>query len=271
MRPDYGTFLGHLQHLGMRLIRRRSDAAPRASHGLLDEFERFVKRIRVIPLAAPILLFAGLGLGRLTTSALELPATAAVRDPTHTREVPRVQIEALTRTMGAIRSHGDTTVGFLTLYRNHVLPVEQVLHRRGMTRATARQVAWPLVEHASRKGLDPATVVSVLLVESQGNPHATSPVGARGLMQVMPGWAGQWGGCGHNLYGIDDNLCTGTSLLAWYLKRAGGDEHRALLGYNGCAGGSSGCGRYPARIERLRAQIQREIHAVRQRPPRLIR
>lgn len=254
----------------MRLLRRRSDEAPRARHGLLEEFERFVKRVRVVPLAAPILLFAGWGLGRVTTRALALPATAAVHDPTHAREVPRVQLEALTRTMGAIRTHGDRTVSYVTLYRNHVLPVEQVLRRRGLERSTARRVAWPLVEHATRKGLDLATVVSVLLIESQGNPHATSPVGARGLMQVMPGWAGQWGGCGRNLYSIDDNLCTGTSLLAWYLNRADGDEHRALLGYNGCSSGSAGCGRYPARIERLRDQIQREIHAVRQRPPRLV-
>jgi soluble lytic murein transglycosylase-like protein len=255
----------------MALLRRRSDAAPRR-HNLLDEAERLLKRVRMIPLAAPILLFAGWGLGKVTTRALELPAAAAVRDPTHAREVPRVQIEALTRSMGAIRVDGEKTVRYVNLYRNHILPVEQVLRRRGLTRWAARQVAWPLVQHAQRKGLDPATVVSVMLVESEGNPHATSAVGARGLMQVMPLWAGQWGGCGRNLYSIDDNLCTGTSVLAWYMNRADGNTHRALLGYNGCRDGTNtpDCHKYPARIERLRQEIGREIEAIRLRPPRLL-
>ena len=173
------------------------------------------------------------------TRALELPASAAVHDPTHAREVPRGQIDALTHSMTELRVDGAKTVDYVTLYRNHVLPVEQVLRRRGISRATARRVAWPLVQHASRKKVDPATVVSVLLIESEGNPHATSKVGAKGLMQVMPTWAGQWRGCGSNLYAIDDNLCTGTSLLAWYLNRADGDRHRALLGYNGCVLGTN--------------------------------
>lgn len=256
----------------MRLITRRSDEAP-GRRSLLDEFERLLRRVRVVPLAAPILLFAGWGLGRVTTRALELPASAVVRDRARVREVPRVQIEALTRTMSALSVDGQQTVNFVTKYRNHVLPVEQVLRRRGVSSATARRVAWPLVEHAQDKGVDPATVVSVLLVESEGNPHATNAgSGARGLMQVMPFWAGQWGGCGHNLYSIDDNLCTGTSLLAWYLNRSDGDRHRALLGYNGCVHGTNtpDCHKYPARIERLREEIQQEITSIRQRPPRLL-
>lgn len=256
----------------MNLLKRRSNVTASGRRSLLEELEGLLKRVRVIPLAAPVLLFAGFGLGKVTTRALELPASAAVHDPTHAREVPRVQIEALTRSMGELRVDGAKTVDYVTLYTNHVLPVEQVLRSRGISRATARRVAWPLVEHASRKKVDPATVVSVLLIESEGNPHATSSVGARGLMQVMPLWAGHWGGCGSNLYSIDDNLCTGTSLLAWYLNRADGDRHRALLGYNGCREGTNtpDCHKYPARIERLRDQIDREIRAIRQRPPRLI-
>ncbi len=256
----------------MKRFRRQSDDA-RGSRGLVDELDRLVRRIRVVPLAAPILLFAGWGLGKVTTRALELPANAVVRDRARVHEVPRVQIEALTRTMSAIRSDGAETVDFVTTYRNHVLPVEQVLRRRGVQPTTARRVAWPLVEHAQNKGLDPATVVSVLLVESEGNPNARNAgSGARGLMQVMPFWAGRMGGCGHNLYSIDDNLCTGTSLLAWSLDRSDGDQHEALLGYNGCVHGTNtpSCHKYPARIERLRQEIQQEIVSIRKRPPRLL-
>lgn len=255
----------------MKLFRRQGDDA-RGRRGLVEELDRLFRRVRVIPLAAPILLFAGWGLGKATSRALALPPNAVVRDRARAREVPPVQIEALTRSMGALRANGKQTVDFLTLYRNHVMPVEQVLRRRGLPRSTARQVAWPLVEHAQQRGLDPATVVSVLLVESEGNPHATNAgSGARGLMQVMPFWAGR-GGCGRNLYSIDDNLCTGTSLLAWYLDQSEGDQHRALLGYNGCVHGTNtpNCHKYPDRIERLRQQIQREITSLRNRPVRLL-
>jgi hypothetical protein len=256
----------------MNLFNRRNAPASGRSD-LLGQLERLLKHIRIVPLAAPVLLFAGFGLGKVTTRALELPARAAMHDPDHAREVPRVQIEALTRSMSTLRVDGARTVDYVTLYRNHILPVEQVLRQRGISGTTARRMAWPLVQHANRKGLDPAMVVSVLLVESEGNPHATNGhSGARGLMQVMPFWAGQWRGCGTNLYSIDDNLCTGTSILAWYIDHNDANEHRALLGYNGCVHGTvtPDCHKYPLRIERLRQQIDREIQSVRQRPPRIL-
>src|SRR5512140_149536 len=144
----------------MNLLKRRRNDTASGRRSLLEECEGLLKRIRVIPLAAPVLLFAGFGLGKVTTRALELPSSAAVHDPTHAREVPRVQIEALTRSMGELKVDGAKTVDYVTTYRNHVLPVEQVLRRRGISRTTARRVAWPLVEHANRQNGDAATVVS---------------------------------------------------------------------------------------------------------------
>ena len=44
----------------------------------------------------------------------------------------------------------------------------------------------------------------------------------------MPAWAGYWRGCARDLYDIEGNLCNGTSILAWYMDRFGGDEKRAL-------------------------------------------
>jgi soluble lytic murein transglycosylase-like protein len=87
-------------------------------------------------------------------------------------------------------------------------------------------------------------------------------------MQVMPSWAGHWRGCGRNLYDIEDNLCHGTRILAWYIERFGGDERRALLGYNGCVRGTNtpNCKTYPDKIDRVRRQIRNELEAARRFP-----
>ena len=43
-----------------------------------------------------------------------------------------------------------------------------------------------IVASSARHGLDPSLVLAIMTVESTGRPHARSPKGALGLMQVMP-------------------------------------------------------------------------------------
>lgn len=227
---------------------------------MVDELERLLKRVVIVPVVLlPILLLSGLSLGKATTRGIALPADAPVRiaAAAHT---PREHLEALSHHMSSLRYHGRETEEYVLLYRNHVRPVEQSLQGRGIDPALARRVAWPLVEYSYERGLDPATVVAVLLVESNGRPHVTSFMGARGLMQIMPLHQGRWQGCGDDMYDIDNNLCYGTSILAWLLGRYNGDERRALLAYNGCVRGTNtpNCHTYPAKVKRIRDQIQRD-------------
>ncbi len=250
----------------MKHSRRKTDSEIPARTGFAEELERWKRRARALPLAAPILLLAGFGVGDLTNRALELPEGTEVRAPS-ANHVPRVRIDALSRMMSNLRKDGSHTVSYVTSYKNEVAPVEQVLRRRGVPRVTARTIAWPLVENAKKHDIEPATLVSIMLMESDGIPSARSSVGARGLMQVMPFWAGQWRGCGSDLYDIEDNLCNGSNILAYYL-RVKGDERSALLGYNGCVRGTNtpGCHSYPDKFTRLKSQVVREIDAARSRP-----
>ncbi|MGH7466561.1 MAG: transglycosylase SLT domain-containing protein [Longimicrobiales bacterium] len=227
----------------------------------MHEVERVLRSLRALPLAAPLLLLVGFGAGELAKVALRIPDDGAARETTE-KTVPRVHLDALSNRMTAMRDDGKLTVDYVTMYRDHVEPVERALRRRGVSRSAARKISWPLVQESQRKGLDPATVAAILIVESGGKATARSSVGARGLMQVMPGWIGHWkrDGCGRDLYDIKDNLCNGTSILAWYLEQHG-TERKALLGYNGCVRGTNTprCFTYPEKVWRLREEIRQEI------------
>jgi soluble lytic murein transglycosylase-like protein len=234
---------------------------------MIGELERWWRRLRVLPLAGLVLIAGGFGLGNKTTQWLGLPDSTPVR-AARSPEFPAIYLQSLSRNMQRLRTDGENTFGYVAMYREHVEPVEKALIKRGVPAATARQVAWPLVEHSYRRNLDPATVVAVMLVESGGRPRVTSSVGARGLMQVMPLWAGHWRNCGSDLYDIDANLCNGTEILSFYYRRNNGDERRALLGYNGCVRGTNtpNCHTYPDKVDRLRTQIQRDLRQARTGP-----
>lgn len=250
----------------MRIFRRRESLDASSNRGMMEELEVIWRRIRTLALGAPVLLLVGFGAGDLANRLLSVPADKAVRFTT-TKDVPRFHLDAIGITLNRIHREGSRTVDYVTTYREDIEPVEKVLRRHGVSYRVARKISWPLVQEAQRRGVDPATVTAILLVESEGNPTARSSVGARGLMQVMPGWAGQWRGCGRDLYDIEDNLCNGTSILKWYLE-SHGDERSALLGYNGCVRGTNtpNCHRYPDKIWRLRNQIKNELTLYKPKP-----
>ena len=89
---------------------------------------------------------------------------------------------------------------------------------------------------ATRAGLDPQLVLSVIQVESGFKKYAISHAGARGYMQVMPFWIGAIGHQDHNLVHLRVNLRYGCSIRRHYLNKEKGDYFRALGRYNGSLG-----------------------------------
>lgn len=107
-----------------------------------------------------------------------------------------------------------------------------------------------LVEPAASKwNLDPALIYAVMQEESGGDPNATSPVGAEGLMQVMP-----YAGRPTNLYDPATNIDTGCSILSGDIDAAGGDLNQALQSYNGGSYRDAGTAAYAANVLSLYAQ-----------------
>ena len=241
--------------------RRTGSATPRKPLGIVAEIERTLRRLKLVPLLLPILLFAGAGIGRVTSDSLAVPEGRTVRTADTT--IPRIRLDVLSRfldNMHSARDAGEETADYVEMYQTQVAPVEKSLVKRGVPADDARRMAWAIVENAEKRNLDPATVLAVLWIESMGNPRATSFVGARGLMQIMPMHQGRWRGCGTDMYDIEENICYGTSILAWYLRTYRGDERRAMLGYNGCVRGTNtrDCFRYPDKVARIRAGILAE-------------
>ena len=85
-------------------------------------------------------------------------------------------------------------------------------------------------EAASLYGVNSALVKAVIQAESRFNPLAVSPVGAKGLMQLMPMIAKEYGAL--NPLDAKQNVFAGVKYLSHLLDRYNGNVSLALAGYN---------------------------------------
>ena len=83
---------------------------------------------------------------------------------------------------------------------------------------------------SKRYEMDPSLIATVVGVESGFNKMAVSPKGARGLMQLMPDTARQYGV--RDVHDARENLEGGVAYLSDLARRYNGDMRLALAAYN---------------------------------------
>jgi len=87
-----------------------------------------------------------------------------------------------------------------------------------------------IIYSADKYSLDPVLIYLVMREESGFNHRAVSRVGARGLMQLMPGTAAKLGV--RNIHDPIQNVDAGTRYLRTLIEMFNGDVNLALAAYN---------------------------------------
>lgn len=159
----------------------------------------------------------------------------------------RFEYDALSRLATEAPVEGALAAGQALLQReqpSRAIAVGFRLIGRGANDARAYRLAYPVLERqriaeeAAKVKLDPRLVAALVRQESSFNPRATSPVGARGLMQVMPSVGASlarakgiapWDAV--LLYQPDVNVVLGTAHLAGFMRQYPAPEY-ALAAYN---------------------------------------
>lgn len=128
----------------------------------------------------------------------------------------------------------------------HPLSITDALDAAGPTRWRLR-----VAQLAAKYDISPSLLEAVVWQESRWNELAVSPVGARGLAQLMPGTAAQMG---VNAGDPMANLEGGARYLRMQLDAFGGDIEKALAAYNAGPGRVQKAGGIP-NIRETRAYV----------------
>lgn len=117
----------------------------------------------------------------------------------------------------------------LTELEAGIVPEHAVAHTHLSGGAVPAVYRAKVTELSARFDLSPALIEALVWQESRWRPGAVSPVGARGLAQLMPGTARDLGVDANDPFA---NLEGGARYLRAQMDRFGGDVEKALAAYN---------------------------------------
>ncbi len=188
---------------------------------------------------APILIVFGLaslscsGFGSFSNAPTDAAAVLVI-PPTELKEAPELAhpIRADQDQLAVIKA--DALDGRV---RGEILDELHARHT-GLSDRELMRLAYTIVQESERHGIDPTLTLAVIKVESGGYHLAVSPVGALGLMQLLPSTAEElarkhglhWRGA-NSLFDPILNVKLGTAYLS-QLERKYGSMHTALAAYN---------------------------------------
>lgn len=181
---------------------------------------------RILVTAVTLLLAASAAAAERKFVASSVPA-AKLRKP------GKVVISNDHRTITAHRFFGNIREALVSIRSARVIAFRPFGSSVYDTRAsvTAPGEIAAAIEEASRKhGVDPRLVAAVARRESAFNPRAVSPVGAAGVMQLMPATARFLGV--NDVFDARQNIHGGTRYLRTLLDTFEGDLDLALAAYN---------------------------------------
>ena len=125
-----------------------------------------------------------------------------------------------------------------------------------------------IIEREARsQGVDPLLVAAVIRVESGFEEDATSPAGARGLMQLMPQtarWLAWRAGDPDPTARLDEpevNIHLGVSYLRYLDKQFAGDLPRVLAAYNAGQGSAARWSNLEEAYPETRSYVRRVLWA----------
>jgi soluble lytic murein transglycosylase-like protein len=169
----------------------------------------------------------------LLCAAVFMPPATLAQSPETIRGEELVTVT----TVSEERTASSPAVSFTSATQRRIDPLSSYIQRRfKVSEPRARRIVAEAIRNGQRHQLEPELILAIIAVESTFNERAVSRAGARGLMQVMPGYhrdkVREIGGT-QALFDPAKNIHTGSQILAKYRDNHSGNLRRALLSYNG--------------------------------------